>query len=336
LTYRARLNFDTSFTGKDLLRTRLQAANTANLGSSDLGGTNMDRLSFDANTNSEFRLHKLFYRFPLSSKATVIVDANEAEYNDNVYVFNPLFESSGLGSISRFGRFNPIYRQGGGQGVTLNYNFSKALGISLGYQAPNGNNPASSLPTEGGFFRGSYAALGQLTFRPSDRFALGFTYVNSYYRNGRGVSASTGSSFADNPFGGTPTSANHYGLQATLRASSRFTLSGWAGYTRAQEEVSGSNNDATIWNWAVTAGFQDLGKEGNLLGLMVGMPPKVTDNNVTTRENKDTSWHLEAFYRYQVTDNIAITPGLFVILNPEHSESNETDYVGTIRTTFTF
>jgi carbohydrate-selective porin OprB len=86
----------------------------------------------------------------------------------------------------------------------------------------------------------------------------------------------------------------------------------------------------------VTAGFQDLGKEGNLLGLMVGMPPKVTDNNVTTRENKDTSWHLEAFYRYQVTDNIAITPGLFVILNPEHSESNETDYVGTIRTTFTF
>ncbi len=332
-TYRARLNFDTSFTGKDLLRTRLQAANTASLGSFD---TNMDRLSFDANTNSEFRLHKLFYRFPLSSKATVIVDANEAEYNDNVFAFNPLFESSALGSISRFGRFNPIYRQGGGQGVTLNYNFSKALGISLGYQAANGNKPASSLPDEGGFFRGSYAALGQLTFRPSARLALGFTYVNSYYRNGRGVSASTGSSLANSPFGSVPTLANHYGLQASLRVSPRFTLSGWAGYTRAQQEASGTDNKATLWNWAVTAGFPDLGKEGNLLGLMVGMPPKVTDNDVPSNEDKDTSLHLEAFYRYQVTDNIAITPGLFVILNPEHNDNNDTDYVGTIRTTFTF
>ena len=33
-SYRARLNLDTSFTGKDLLRTRLQASNTPNIGSS--------------------------------------------------------------------------------------------------------------------------------------------------------------------------------------------------------------------------------------------------------------------------------------------------------------
>lgn len=31
-SYRARLNLDTSFTGKDLLRTRLQASNTPNIG----------------------------------------------------------------------------------------------------------------------------------------------------------------------------------------------------------------------------------------------------------------------------------------------------------------
>jgi hypothetical protein len=336
-TYRVRLNFDTSFTGKDLLRTRLQANDTFNLGAASLGGTNMDRLSFDTSSaSSNVELHKLFYRFPLSSKATVIIDANAAEYNDNVYAFNPLFESSGVGSISRFGRFNPIYRQGGGQGVTLNYNFSKALGISLGYQAPNGNDPEPAPGGGGGFFKGSYAALGQLTLRPSDRLALGFTYVNSYSRNGRGLSGGTGSIFADSPFGSVPTLANHYGLEASWRVSPRFALSGWAGYTRSQQEAAGSGNKATLWNWAVTLGFPDLGKEGNLLGLMVGMPPKVTDNNLASRENKDTSLHLEAFYRYQVTDKISITPGLFVILNPEHNSSNATDYVGTIRTTFTF
>lgn len=333
-THRTRLNLNTSFSGKDLLLARLQAGNTANL--SSFGDTPMDRLSFDANTNNNFELHKLYYRFPLTSKATVTVDANAAEYNDNVYVFNPLFESSGQGSISRFGRFNPIYRQGGGQGVTLNYNFSKAFNISLGYQAPNGFD---STPVDsgggGGFFSGSYAALGQVTFRPSDRFALGFTYVNSYHSNGRNLAGGTGSANADNPFGGAPTSANHYGLQANLALSPRFNLAGWVGYTNAESEAS--NEDAKIWNWAVTLGFPDLGKEGNLLGFVVGMPPKVTDNNNNAREdNSGTSYHLEAFYRYQVTDNISITPGLFVLLNPNHNDNATTDYVGTIRTTFTF
>ncbi len=332
--FRTRLNFDTSFTGKDLLRTRLQAITVPNLGGIDTPSTPMDRLSFDSGSSNNIQLHKLFYRFPLTSKATVILDANNAEYNDNVYNFNPLLESSGQGSISRFGRFNPIYRQGGGQGVTLNYNFSKALGLSLGYQAPNGNDPTPAPGGGGGFFSGSYAALGQLTFRPSERFSLGFTYVNSYHSNGRNLAGGTGSSNADNPFSGAPTSANHYSLQANFWLSPRFNLGGWVGYTQAESEVA--NDDAKIWNWAVTLGLPDFGKDGNLLGFVVGMPPKVTDNDIANREDGDTSYHLEAFYRYQVSDNISITPGLFVILDPNHNDNNTTDYVGTIRTTFTF
>lgn len=330
-THRTRLNFDTSFTGKDLLRTRLQAANTEDL--TAFGGTPMDRLSFEADTGNEFQIHKLFYRFPLTSRATVIVDANAAEYNENVFVFNPALEGSGRGSVSRFGRFNPIYRQGGGQGITLNYDFSKAFGISVGYQAPNGNDPDPAPGGGGGFFSGSYAALGQVTFRPSNRIALGLTYVNSYHRAGSGISGGTGSSLANRPFGAVPTSANHYGAQASISISPRFILSGWAGLTDAEQE-SGGNADAKIWNWAVTLAFPDLGKEGNLAAFVVGMPPKVTDSDAD--EDRNTSLHLEALYRYQVTDNIAITPGLFVILDPEHNDNNETDFVGTVRTTFTF
>lgn len=53
-------------------------------------------------------------------------------------------------------------------------------------------------------------------------------------------------------------------------------------------------------------------------------------------EDQDTSLHLEAFYHFQITDNLAITPGLFVITNPEHNQNNDSIYVGTVRTTFTF
>jgi carbohydrate-selective porin OprB len=50
----------------------------------------------------------------------------------------------------------------------------------------------------------------------------------------------------------------------------------------------------------------------------------------------DTSYHLEGLYKVQLNDNIAITPGLLVIFNPEHNDRNDTIYVGTVRTTFSF
>jgi len=39
--------------------------------------------------------------------------------------------------------------------------------------------------------------------------------------------------------------------------------------------------DADVWNWAVTLAFPNLGKEGNLGGILIGMEPKVTDIDST-------------------------------------------------------
>jgi hypothetical protein len=50
----------------------------------------------------------------------------------------------------------------------------------------------------------------------------------------------------------------------------------------------------------------------------------------------DTSYRVEAFYRYKLTDNISLTPGFFMLFNPEHNDANDTIYVGTFLTTFTF
>lgn len=73
-----------------------------------------------------------------------------------------------------------------------------------------------------------------------------------------------------------------------------------------------------------------------MLGLIVGQSPKVTDSDIAAREDSDTSFHLEGLYKMKLTDNIAVTPGLMVIFNPEHNNDNDTIYVGTIRTTFKF
>jgi carbohydrate-selective porin OprB len=75
------------------------------------------------------------------------------------------------------------------------------------------------------------------------------------------------------------------------------------------------------------------------------MPPTVTSSDFglatptavsARREDKSSSYHIEGFYRYRLNDNISITPGVLVILNPEGNSANNAIYVGTLRTTFTF
>ena len=176
LADRARLNFDTSFTGKDLLRTRLQARNVTPFNAGRTG-TNMTRLAFDGDEGNDVLLDDFFYRFPLGDIAEVKVDFDNVEFNDNVYTFNPAFESSGRGAISRFGRFNPIYRQGtGGAGLTVNLNPKGKIGLSLAYLAQNAENPNQNF----GLFNGDYTALAQLAFRPNDNINLGLTYAHTY------------------------------------------------------------------------------------------------------------------------------------------------------------
>jgi hypothetical protein len=124
------------------------------------------------------------------------------------------------------------------------------------------------------------------------------------------------------------------------RVAPKLTIGGWYGFTWAYNKRN--NQEAQIQNWAAFLGFPDLGGKGNLGGVLFGMQPRVVDNdfraNANTRRRLDGSppYHLEAFYRFRVSDNISITPGAFVIFNPEGNRRNDTQFVGVIRTTFTF
>ena len=69
------------------------------------------------------------------------------------------------------------------------------------------------------------------------------------------------------------------------------------------------------------------------------MEPKVThiDNTLNAGQpDKDTSLHLEAFYRYQLTDNIQVTPGVIWLTAPNHNANNDDVVIGVFRTVFRF
>jgi hypothetical protein len=340
-SYRAKLTLQTSFTGKDQLTTSLRADNIPNLASST--GTHMTRLSLDGSANypsGSIYLENLYYRFPVGKNANVWIGARTLNFPLWVPTLNALNGNPLQGGFSRFGQFNPtVYRPGfDGAGAALTYKFSDRLQVHLSYIA---DNFFANRPENGVFNNSSQAAIAQLTFTPSKQFDLGLTYTRKYYptNSGNNLTGGTGSAFARNPFGQLATTSDNFGVEFNWKASQRFNFGGWFGYTLAHQEVGG-DNDATIINGALTFSFPDLFKEGNLGGITVGVPPKVTNNEFQVagqrREDKDTSLHIETFYRFRMSDNISVTPIFYLITQPEHNDANDPIWVGVLRTTFTF
>lgn len=346
---RTRLNFDTSFTGKDLLRTRLQVLN---LGSFSTNNTKTaeGELRFNAGpfgtASNTVGLDALFYQFPLGKSTTVIIEANAGAADDFTNTVNPYFDGDGgSGALSNFGTRNPIYYLTAGTGIAVRHQFGEKVELSLGYLAGNAANPTRG----NGLFNGSYGALAQLTFKPSDSIALGLTYLNSYnFVTGTGSNASNFparlGSFGIDSGTNLPVSSNSYGAQASWRVNRGIAVGGWAGYTNQRilsnlgtPTGSVQRGDQKIWNWAVTLAFPDLLKEGNVAGFLVGMEPRVTSStNRTLPEDKDTSLHIEGFYQFKLSDNISITPGLIWLTAPDHNNRNSDLLIGVVRTTFTF
>ena len=350
---RVRLTFDTSLTGKDLLRTRLQAGNFTEFGpltgspGRGVGITREGRFGFASDTGNDVEIDRLYYRFPVSNLAQVYLLASGVPFEDIVDVVNPGFDSGGTGALSRFGRFNPIYRMGGqGTGAGVVFGGGKLpVRLDLVYSTNEGNNPSE----EAGLFDGNYSALAQVTFKPFDAFKVAATYIHSYDNSG-GFRDLAGNPIGGNLRHGTgsitsqintsfPVVGNSYGLQASFAFSPKLVLSGWAGYTNA---IVLGRGTADVWNYAATLSINDFGTKGSSLGFVVGMEPKLTGSDVSVgsllgrRRDPDTSLHIEGFYKFRLTPNVLITPGVIWLTAPGHNNANDDIVIGTIRTTFSF
>jgi hypothetical protein len=370
--YRARLNFQTSFSGDDLLQTRLTAGNrTPRTVVSSLGrpsavpnvvprGTAEGLLitALGGDTSNNVQVDRLTYGFNLGQHLSAYVAAIGGTHQAYVHsTLSPFFNDAdgGNGSLSPFSQYSPIYRIGGGTGFGFNYRFDDdgTLALSLGYLADNAANPGE----DSGFFNGDYAALGQLTFAPSQDFNIGLTYVHGYHTEVATSGISTPNAIFDLGLGssrfftgtvpanalhgalGVPAVTNSYGLELSWRISSGISLSAFGGYTNLTLLETGRGD---IWYYGLGLAFPDLFGAGNLGGIMVGVEPYLTGLRgqytlASLGLENDTSLHIEAFYRIRVTDNISITPGVIVVTAPEQNRDLFDSFViGTLRTTFQF
>ena len=334
LADRIRLNFDTSFNGDDLLRVRLQAFNLNPFSSNATFTPEGDlRLAVTTGGTNAVAIDALFYQFKLGEKTSVVLEANAGAIDDFTDTVNPFLDGDGgSGALSQFGTRNSIYYLLNGAGIGIKHEFSDKLELSLGYLA---NNAAS--PAEGsGLLNGAFGAIAQLTLKPFEPLVIGLTYIHAYKNDFR-ANGSGGSNNANLGNLGEAFNSDSFGLEASFKLSPKIVINGSAGYTTANV-LSGTRGSVDIWNWAVGLAFPDLFRKGNIAGIIVGMEPKVTSTSrrLNFLEDRDTSLHVEGFYQFQLTDNIAITPGIIWLTAPDHNSNNDDIVIGVIRTTFAF
>ncbi|ELS02607.1 putative S-layer protein [Xenococcus sp. PCC 7305] len=330
---RVRLNFNTSFTGKDILRTRLQAGNTQGF-KAGITGTDSTRLGFDQGGNSnDIRIDDLYYRFPVGDKVRVWLAGNSIGTHNILNVGNPYLKSTGAGALSRFHIRNPlIFRPVQGTGLGTNVKLSDLFTFNASYLSTSNDGADPSLGE--GIFNGSFSAGAQLVASPTDNFEINFAYIRTFETGDDvNISGSTVSGNAKRPFGRVDTSTNRFGLGANYQFGDRVAIAATGAYADASER--GGDGSADIWTWSANIAFLDLMKEGSVLAVAGGLPPKLTDGDGVT-EDEDSSYIIELFYKYPVNKNIIVTPGVYVVTNPDHDDSNDAAYVGVIRTTFKF
>ncbi|MBD2304528.1 carbohydrate porin [Chroococcidiopsis sp. FACHB-1243] len=343
-SYRVRLNFQTSFTGQDQLTTRFQIGNVVPLGTTNSGETltNEGRIEFDGDTGGQAQIGLLRYRFPVGDRTNIYLAAagNGFVDVDASYQLTPFLDGN---AVSLFGLRNPIYNYSAGTGLAVRHFFNDQIELNLGYLVPT-NNASNPFP-QNGLFDGTYAGLAQIIFNLSDNSRFGLSYINSYSPAGGDdpdvepnteltpFGTSTGSNLSNSSFG-RPVSVNAYGFSGTFRLSPGLAISGWVGHANHRYIGRG---DGSMWTWAASLNFPDLGKEGSVGGIIVGMEPRLTelDSNLGSPD-RDTSLHLEAFYKYALTDNIQVTPAIIWLTAPDHNADNDDIIIGAIRTVFRF
>ena len=346
--YDVRLNFDTSFSGKDLLRTQLRAGNFADSGFTSRNPvtplTNLDA-GFEQNcgTGSDcgdvVAINRLYYKFPISSEFTAVV-GGKMRQDDGLPVKPSVYTGD---KILKFWDFNGApgaYSQLLGPGASLWWKQAGKTGFSLGAVYIAGNGDSSQPSGEGcanydvnsSVVAGGCGGIGNTASKQSGTLQLAYTgkgwnITGAYTFNSAGVgiagtplSQQLLPSIYNSRGGGHVSSWSLAGYWQPLKSGWAPSLSAGWGYNTYSYTGEAANSavvlnldSATSQSWFVGLNWKDLFAKGNVLGLAVGEPTFITGvkSNGENLNTYDGNYALEAYYKFQVTDHIAVTPSVF-------------------------
>jgi hypothetical protein len=336
---RVRLSLNTSFTGEDLLLTRLEIGNNGTniLNSLDapaslLGFTGFGNSSkFDySGVGTTATLNRLRYDFPIGKdvQASIgaamslndFIDANSfandeaSDFSSGMFINNPL-----------------ILPVNDGAGAVLSWNIGgSAFTLRAGYVARNANSPSANTTAPNGsinqgLFGDSYQGTFELEFAPKNSddtspFAIRLQYTNASANN---LEYNTGGVNFEWAFNKAIAIFGRYGFGNISNRNIPISAA-------IPTYTTTTNTSLSPQTWSAGFSFPDLFKEGATGAIAIGQP--FIANNV----GNATQTNVELFYRFPISNNISITPDLQFIFNPNNNSGNSTITVATLRTVFEF
>ena len=328
--YNLDLFVDTSFTGKDLLRTKLRAGNFNKSAFSGGNGVNLTGLNIAFGSDDKVVVDRLFYKFPIGDNFTFIAGA-KARNTESLAMWPSVYTKGGAAILDYYAVAGVpgVYNKATGQlvGGYWQQKVDKGdpnLNVSINYvtgnkKGPNSNaaeagfmtaNSAASLLAQIGWGNGNYGIAGAYRYGQCDsNFRKGTSFVQNNKYN---------LSCKDKNGQRTSRSSNSYALNAYWQPKNSGLIPsisiGWSiNSINGEKIVDGTYINSQSW----FTGFKwdDAFMEGNALGIAVGQPTFGTAlaGNDTAF---DGNYAFEIYYNFQVTDNISVAPALFYLSRP--------------------
>ena len=344
-SYDLQLSLDTSFSGKDLLRTILRAGNFADSafgGAGPTGGLSTLEVAFqeDCGTNTDcgdvVAIDKLFYQFPIGSGFTATVGGRVGQ-EDMLALWPSVYPSDTILNVLTLNGAPAAYNKNLGPGAGLWWQGGH-FSVSASYVAANGDVGDPSL---GGIGTNASAGTGTVQIGYArEQWALAAIY--SYIQSGVDVPGAT--PFTAFAFGNPAGNTNAFGLSGYWQPASAGWFpsisAGWGindtSYGAAQ--IPGATT-STSQSWQVGLQWSDAFAKGNALGMAVGQPVFATALDGGGSPN-DGNYVWEWWYKAQLTDQISVTPALFYLSRPLGQDTTPgtsfSQLGGLVKTSFRF
>ncbi len=346
--YDTRLFLDTSFTGKDLLRTMLRAGNFNNSafgGNSPYSGLTTLETAYEEDSGADVvAVNRLWYQFPIGSNFTATV-GGVVRQDDMLAVWPSAYPADTVLDFFTYAGAPQTYNLQLGAGAGLWWS-DNDFSISVNYVSGNGQNgnPAVTNSSDSAFTRDSSDCGGvgtdcssssgtiQIAYAP-ENWGIAAAYNYASGNNGAGIYEGNGTPLANvmNILGVTnsvgvsawwtpknsgwlPSISTGWGYNSVTINNAKYNFPGTLG--------TGSIDGATSQSWYLGLQWADAFLKGNYAGMAVGQPTFVTswDNNSNWNNASDFvadgNYAWEWWYMFQITDNISVTPAFFYLSRP--------------------
>jgi len=336
-SYNLALNLETSFTGKDMLYTRLRSGNMDNIYGGN--GVGLFAQEYGFNNDKGVEVNRLYYSFPVGE--FTIVGGPVVRMDDMLPVWPSAYPSDMTMDFFTYAGAPGAYNLTLGGGAGVYWESDGAFSISTSYISTNGN---LSNPNSGGVATDAAgtSATTQIAYAPEGwGVAAAYTYASGAEGGGALYS---GNGTTEAVLLSTSGNSNSFGLSAWWTPEESGWMpsvsTGW-GITNVGDSNVAGINGATSQSWYVGLEWDDALMEGNSFGIAFGQPTFITD--IDAKKGVDDSvkgagYAWEFFYKFQVTDNITVTPAVHYLSKPYAAQDSDglNAFGGLIKTTFKF